>query len=220
MKITKSILTTVFNGLLLFILLFALGKASDKYINSGNDFPFSQGNASGDVRSEIIQKLNDFQDGYTRRDLSQAETFTTRLFSPENIVILGTMPEEVFIGHEQATQLIENDWRGWGDCRFLMENAQISASGQVAWFSTIGTVQMDVGNLVLPLRLSGVLMEEGNDWMFQQLQFQFDINLGFLLLVIGLLLVWLIINIFLVLLHIFRACRKRLSTNDLQSRQK
>ena len=218
MKITKSILMTVFNGLLLFILLFALGRANEKYINAGDNFHFSQGNASGDVRSEIIQKLNDFQDGYTRRDLSQAETFSTRLFSQENIVILGTMPEEVFIGHEQATQLIENDWRGWGDCRFLMENAQISASGQVAWFSTIGTVQMDVGNLVLPLRLSGVLMEEGNDWMFQQLQF--DLNLGFLLLLIGLLLVWLIINIILVLLHSFRAFRRKSSTNDLAAIRK
>ena len=213
MKITRSILITIFNGLLLFVLLFAVGKANDGYIDAGNDFPFSRGTASGDVRSAILQKLNDFQEGYTKRDISQANAFATRLFSQENIVILGTMPDEVFIGHEQATQLIENDWGYWGDCSFLMENAQISASGQVAWFSTIGTVHMDVVNLVLPLRLSGVLVEEDNEWMFQQLQFQFDLNLRFLFLVIGLLFGWLIINVILVLFHVFHAWRKRSSTH-------
>ena len=142
--------------------------------------------------------------------------FATQLFSPDDIVILGTMPDEVFIGHEQATELLESDWRSWGDCRFLMENAQISASGDVAWFSTLGTVRMDGANVVLPLRLSGVLVEEDGVWKFQQLQFQFDLKLGFLMLVIGLLLAWLIVNVFLVLFHVFRAVRRRASVKNRQ----
>ena len=218
MKIIKNILMTAFSGLLLFVLLFAVGKPDDLHFDAGDDFPFSQGNASGDVRSAILQQLHEFQDGYTRRDPSQADEFATRLFSLDNIVILGTMPDEIFIGYEQATQLVESDWRYWGDCKFLMENAQISVSGHVAWFSTIGTVQMDGINIVLPLRLSGVLVEEDSVWRFQQLQFQFDLKLGFLILVISLLLGWLLVNVLLVLFHVFRAVRRWVSVDDRQSK--
>ena len=135
MKIIGQILVTAFNGLLLFVLLFAVGGTDDLYFDAGDAFPYSQGNASGDVRAAIMQQLLDFQAGYTWRDPSQAEAFARRLFSAEDIVILGTMPDEIFIGREQATRLFESDWRYWGDCRFLMENAQISVSDQVAWFS-------------------------------------------------------------------------------------
>ncbi|MCP4541989.1 MAG: hypothetical protein GY832_33080, partial [Chloroflexi bacterium] len=91
MRIIKSILMTGFNGLLLFVLLFTLGRPGDLYFNAGNEYFFSRGNASVSVRSEIMQQLHDFQDGYTGRDLSQAESFAARLFSPDDIVILGTM---------------------------------------------------------------------------------------------------------------------------------
>lgn len=217
MKIIRTILITAFNGLLLFILLFAVGRTDDLYFNAGHEFPFSAGNASGDVRSAIMLKLQDFQDGYTRREPSQVEPFTTRLFSADNIIILGTMPDEIYVGHEEATQLVESDWKYWGDCRFLMENAQISVSSDVAWFSTIGTVHMDGINIILPLRLSGVLAKEDNDWMFQQLQFQFDLNLRFLFLVIGLLLVWFVVNIFLVLFYTFRAVKRRVTVSNRHS---
>ena len=217
MKIIRSVVMTAFNGLLLFILLFTLGRTDDQYFDAGNEFVFSRGNGSADVRSKIMQQLHDFQDGYTRRDPSQAESFADRLFSPDSIVILGTMPKEVFIGHEQATQLVENDWRYWGDCRFLMDNAQISASGHVAWFSTIGTVRMDGVNLVLPLRLSGVLVEEDSVWRFQQLQFQFDLNLQWLILGNSLLLGWLMVNVLLVVFHVFRAVRRQASASNSRS---
>lgn len=211
MKILRSVLMTAFNALLLFVLLTTLTRADDTYFDAGNEFPFSRGNASADVRSRISQQLYDFQGGYTRRDPSQAESFAARLFSPDSIVILGTMPNEVFIGLEQATRLVESDWRNWGDCRFLMDNAQISVSGPVAWFSTIGTVQMDGINLVLPLRLSGVLVEEDNIWRFQQLQFQFDLNLRWLILGNAFLLGWLALNVLIVVYHVFRAASRRAS---------
>ncbi|MCP4536468.1 MAG: nuclear transport factor 2 family protein [Chloroflexi bacterium] len=118
------------------------------------------------------------------------------------------MPKEIFIGHERAIQLVQSDWEYWGDCRFLMDNAQISASGPVAWFSTIGTVRMDGINLTLPLRLSGVLVKNDNAWEFQQLQFQFDLNLQWMFLVIALLIGWLIVNVLLVLFYVYRAVRK------------
>jgi hypothetical protein len=206
MKIIRILILTAFNILLLFILMFAVAGTDDLYLDAGEAFPHSTGDATGAARASIQQQLNEFQAGYTQRDVSRAEAFAARLFSPD-ILILGTLPEEVFIGQEQAAELVESDWRAWGDCRFLMENAQISAAGQAAWFSTIGTVLLDGVNITLPLRLTGVLAEEDGAWKFQQLQFQFDLKLGFLMLVVSLLLGWLVVNIILVLIQIVRAYR-------------
>ena len=51
---------------------------------------------------QIIDQLNKFQDGYSRRDTSQVEAFMESLYSRENILILGTMPGEVFSGYDRA----------------------------------------------------------------------------------------------------------------------
>ena len=162
MKIVRSILLSVFFGLLVAILLFVVGRADDQYLDAGEAYPYSKGSAPDDVRSEIMQQLLDFQDGYSKRDANQVEDFTSRLFSTDEIIILGTMPDEIYVGIERATQLVESDWKYWGDCRFLMKNAQISTVSDVAWFSTIGTVHMDGINVTLPLRLSGVLAQDEN----------------------------------------------------------
>ena len=212
MKIIRSILLTIFLGLVISILLFVVGRTDNRYIDAAEEFPLSKGSAPDNVRSEILQSLMDFQDGYTYRDVSQVEDFTSRLFSANEIIILGTMPDEVYIGIERAAQLIESDWKYWGDCQFLMQNAHISATNNVAWFSTIGTVQMDGINVTLPLRLSGVLVKNENEiWKFQKLQFQFDLNLRFLFLVIGLLLAGLIVNILILLYQTIRIIVRKAS---------
>jgi len=139
---------------------------------------YGAGSADGKTRAEILTQLNHFQDGYTRRDLSQVDSFVAHVFSGENILVLGTMPDEIYDTQRDVEKLIYSDWNAWGDCTFLMENAHISSSGQVAWFSTIGFVKFDVPNfLVMPLRLSGILVKENTDWKIQHLQFQFDLNL-------------------------------------------
>ena len=57
-------------------------------------------------------------------------------------------------------------------------------------------MQFDLSRfLVLPLRLSGVLVKQGDTWKFQFLQFQFDLHLTWLLLVKAALLVWLAVNV-------------------------
>ena len=68
------------NRLVLFILLFVVGRTDDLYLDAGEAFPYSQGDAKDEVRSSILQQLNQFQEGYTRRDVSQAEAFSARLF--------------------------------------------------------------------------------------------------------------------------------------------
>jgi hypothetical protein len=59
---------------------------------------------------EIIEQLRKFQDGFTKRDPKNIDTFLQTLYSRDNIQILGTMPNEVYPGYEKAIQLVKADW--------------------------------------------------------------------------------------------------------------
>jgi hypothetical protein len=163
------------------------------------------GNAAPEVRAAVMSQLGAFQDGYTRRDTAELPAFMDKLFSREHPVALGTMPAEVYVGYDAIGTLVRGDWQSWGDCRFRLAETQVSAAGTVAWFATVGSVKFDLSRfLVLPLRLSGVMVNEGGQWKIRQAQFQFDLNLGPLLLVDLLLLVWLAVNVVMLCFTAYR----------------
>lgn len=206
-------------------LLFYLGASilEDRYQGSfgaPDEYPHATGNASDDVRSEVLAVLQAFQDGYARRDLAQVAPFMELLFSRHDVLILGTMPQEIFIGFDEATRLVQGDWRGWGDCRFAVDTARVSADGDVAWFSTVGFVKFDLTKLlVLPLRLTGTLVKEDGLWRFRQLQFQFDLDLSYLLAIQLLVGVWLAFSLLALSVTVVRTVRaRRAAPNDERAR--
>ncbi len=208
MNIAKRILTLIFALLLLGLLIRTLQNPHEEYYGASDAFIFSKGNAPEDVRAEIIHQLQRFQEGYTKRDTSLVDPFMQELFSQENVAILGTMPNEIFVGPDEAGWLVKSDWESWGDCTFLVDRAHISTHGDVAWISTIGYVKFDICSLlVMPLRLSAVSVNEGGTWKFQQMQFQFDLDLGFILLVIVLLIVWSALSMVSLAIAIVRGLR-------------
>ncbi len=122
------------------------------------------------------------------------------------------MPGEIYIGYEQAGELVKSDWESWGDCRFAMDSAHISSNGGTAWFSARGFVKFDLSKLlVIPLRFTGVMVNEDGTWKFQKQQFQFDIDFSSLLPAILLLTAWLAVEIVLLLIattrHLQKQCR-------------
>jgi hypothetical protein len=120
------------------------------------------------------------------------DKFIEQLFSKDNLLVLGPMPDEIFIGDEEVSKLIYSDWNTWGDMKFMIDTANISSAGDAAWISTIGYVRFDLPRfLVLPLRLSAVMVKEDQDWKFQSMQFQFDLNLFFLFFTTNMLVAWL-----------------------------
>ena len=210
MKIIKGILTAGMISILLYSVIIVLRHPNKAYYDSKDTFIYGKGNAAEDVRSEIIQQLHKFQDGYTQRDTSLLEPFTEQLFSQDNILILGTQPREILKNYERARVLVSSDWRTWGDCTFLMDNAHISTAGNVAWISTIGYVKFDMSRfLVLPLRLSAVMVKENDAWKFQHMQFQFDLDFSSVLLTIILLLIWLPVSLASLTVVTVRSLRKR-----------
>jgi hypothetical protein len=209
MKIAIQILKVLFISILLYTVIIILDHPHSDYYDAKDDYIFSSGNAPDSVRSEIVEKLNKFQAGYTQRDTTQLKPFMDQLFSHENTLVLGTMPNEILIGHKRVSRLVFSDWMTWGDCTFLMNNAHISTSGDVAWISTIGYVKFDMSRyLILPLRLSAVMVKENLTWKFQYMQFQFDLDFTFLLLTIILLMIWLMVSLAVLTVMIVKRLRK------------
>ncbi len=209
MTIIKRLLMVVLISILLYTVLITLHHPHKEYYDAQDTYIFSKGNAPPDIRSEIIQQLHVFQEGYTRRDTSRVKPFMEELFSQENTFVLGTMPNEIVIGQDRVSRLVFSDWNTWGDCTFLMDNAHISTYGDAAWISTIGYVQFDMSRFLnLPLRLSAVMVKENLTWKFKFMQFQFDLDFTFLLATIILLTIWLPVSLISLTIAIIGSLRK------------
>ena len=209
----KDIIQILLRILLLFMILFLVTrvfkKADEKVILSPAKAFYSKGNSPDSIRMEIIEQLRKFQDGYSKRDPKNIDTFMQSLYSKDNILILGTMPDEVYSGYKKATQLVKTDWESWGDCKFEIDSANISSLGNTAWFSTKGYVEFDLsGLLVIPLRLTGIMVKEDQEWMFQQQQFQFDIDFSFSLIATLIISAWILLSIITLSIKTFKLVRK------------
>jgi len=209
----KDIVRILFRIVLLLIILFLVTRlfkrADEKIILFPEKSFYSKGNAPDSIRMEIINQLKKFQDGYSQRDSKKIDTFMQSLYSRENILILGTMPNEIYSGYEKASRLVETDWESWGNCKFEIDSANVSSLGNTAWFATRGFVKFDLSKLlVIPLRLTGVMVKEDQEWKFQQQQFQFDIDFSFSLLATLILIAWLLISLITVAIKTVKILRK------------
>jgi hypothetical protein len=207
--IVRILLRIIFLFIILILITRIFKRADEKMILSPAKSFFSKGNAPDSTRVEIIEQLNKFQDGYSKRDPKNIDTFMQSLYSRENILILGTMPGEIYSGYEKATRLVKSDWDSWGDCKFEIDSANISSSGNTAWFSTRGYVEFDLSSLlVIPLRLTGIMVKEDQEWKFQQQQFQFDIDFSFSLIATLVVSGWILISIIILSVKTSKMLRK------------
>ncbi len=205
-KIIRQALVVVLVLFTLFLATRPLQNPYESFSDLEDSFIFSTGNAAEDDRTAIVRQLRAFQEGYERRDTASVNSFMRELFSPDDVLILGTMPQEVYVGYDEASSLIFDDWASWGDCTFLVDKARISVHGDVAWFATIGYVEFDLTSLlVLPLRLTGVLVRDEDTWKLQQVQYQFDLDLSFYLLSIIVLAVTLFVSVCFLVVGILRS---------------
>jgi hypothetical protein len=210
----KDIVKILVRVILLFFILLLVTRifkrADEKMILSPVNSFYSRGNAPDSTRMEITVQLKKFQDGYYKRDPESIDTFMQSLYSRENILILGTMPGEIYSGYENATRLVKTDWDSWGDCKFEIDSANISSSGNTAWFSTRGYVEFDLSSLlVIPLRLTGIMVKEDREWRFQQQQFQFDIDFSLTLIATMLISGWILISVITLSIKTIKMLRKR-----------
>jgi SnoaL-like protein len=99
-------------------------------------------------QAEIRSLLQTFQDGYTRRDVTQVDSFM-QLFTADAEVIgtNGVRPgvDEWYMDRASARELVEGDWEGWGDLRLDLDSISIHCRGDVGWAAAPATVTKTIG---------------------------------------------------------------------------
>ena len=97
---------------------------------------------------EIRTLLQNFQDGYTHRDLTQVDSFM-ELFTKDAEVIgtNGLKPgvSEWYVDRASARELVEGDWQDWGDLRLDLDSMSIHSRGDVGWVAASATVTKTIG---------------------------------------------------------------------------
>jgi hypothetical protein len=132
-----------------------------------------QGNATPVERSEVLATLREFQEGYVKRDPKAVDTFMDRLFvNDEDVLLMGTDRGEWARGYPAVAEFIKNDWNGWGDFRFAVEDSIVWCTGDVAWIVSLGR-EREHGT-ERPVRFSAILTRNGGAWHFRQVHFQWD----------------------------------------------
>ena len=98
---------------------------------------------------EIRQLLQKFQEGYIHRDITKVDSFM-ELFTSDAEVIgtNGIKPgmDEWYMDRLSARELVEGDWKGWGDLRLDLDGMSIHNRGDVGWIAASATVTEIIGS--------------------------------------------------------------------------
>lgn len=95
--------------------------------------------------SAVRSTLQKLQDGYAARQVGTLDEFMSLFAQSEDVEMIGIGASrrganEWFEGLDRIREIVESDWRYWGDVRLDVEGAKITVRGEVAWLSTTGTV--------------------------------------------------------------------------------
>lgn len=95
-----------------------------------------------DFGLNIKEALEEFKQGYKARDIKVVDAFIDRLFDKRGkTAILGTSFGEWMMGLSGVKELVESDWRYWGDVDIDTSNIDMTIFGDTAFVNLTGTVR-------------------------------------------------------------------------------
>lgn len=122
------------------------------------------------VEAGVLETLNAFRDGYTRRDASAV--LATFLPDPE-VVCIGTGVDEKRVGLAGIKAQVERDLAQTEAISIEFGSRVISAAGTVAWVTADCTLAVTVSGRQASLagRFTAVLEQRQAKWFLAQLHF-------------------------------------------------
>jgi len=97
--------------------------------------------ANPSSNQEIKKILEEFQLGYTKRNIDDIDHFVDKLFTQDTPIVVGTSFNEVFVGIKDIKELLYSDWKYWGDVTLDLANVYISNNQDTASFMLRGNVK-------------------------------------------------------------------------------
>lgn len=128
------------------------------------------------IREEALRPLRRLNVFYEKRDPQEADACLEETMLPDEMLILGTNPGEVFHGRDGARHLLQCDWKYWGRLALDVEKCALSRTGSALYFALPAQVRLDIWRFRLPIRITGVLEERGGLWYISKLQFINNLN--------------------------------------------
>ena len=126
---------------------------------------------AADLRENALRPLRQLNAYYAKRDPELADTCIDETILPDDMLILGTNPGEIFHGRKWTKHLLQSDWKYWGRLTLNVERTALSRVGTAMYFVLPAQVRLDYWRFRIPVRMTGILEERDGLWYISKLQF-------------------------------------------------
>lgn len=133
------------------------------------------------LREAALRPLQQLNAYYAKRNPELADACIDETMLPQEMLILGTGPLEIFHGRQGARWLLQGDWKHWGQLVLNVENTALSQEGSALYFVVQGQIRLDLGGFRIPIRITGTLVEQDGLWYISKLQFANAIDSNYLI---------------------------------------
>ena len=134
-----------------------------------------------ELREVALRPLKLLKAYYEKRDPEQADACMDETMLTDNMLILGTNPDEIFHGRDEARHLLQGDWRYWGQLALDAEQTSLFRAGSALYFVLRGKIRLDRFLFRVPIRITGILEEQSGMWYISKLQFINNLNSNYVI---------------------------------------
>ena len=136
---------------------------------------------AAELRENALRPLRQLNAYYAKRDPELADVCIDETILPDDMLILGTNPGEVFHGRKWTKHLLQCDWKYWGQLTLDVDRSALYRVGNVLYFVLPAQVRLDYWCFRIPVRITGILEERDGQWYISKLQFINNLNSAYVL---------------------------------------
>ena len=134
-----------------------------------------------ELRENALRPLRQLNAYYAKRDPELADNCIDETILPDDMLILGTCPGEIFHGRKWTRHLLQCDWKYWGRLTLDVERCALSRAGTALYFILLAQVRLDHFVFSIPIRITGILEEREGLWYISKLQFINNLNTAYVI---------------------------------------
>lgn len=134
-----------------------------------------------ELRENALRPLRRLNAYYEKRDPELADACIDETILPDEMLILGTNPGEIFHGRKWTKHLLQCDWKYWGHLLLDVERTALSRAGTALYFALPAQVKLDIWRFRIPVRITGILEERDGLWYISKLQFINNLNTAYVI---------------------------------------
>ena len=134
-----------------------------------------------ELRENALRPLRQLNAYYAKRDPELADDCIDETILPDDMLILGTNPGEIFHGRKWTRHLLQCDWKYWGRLTLDVERCALSRAGTALYFILPAQVRLDHFVISIPIRITGILEEREGLWYISKLQFINNLNTAYVI---------------------------------------